>query len=232
MISNLIDSLAQAMEHLVEVVGLPGITLIALFENLFPPTPSEFLYPLAGKLVYDGHLNALGVILAGVAGSLAGSLFYYSVGYRLGETRTRAAIERWGRVRLWRVSLTFVTLDDYDRAVVLFGRWGGPLVLVARLIPLVHAVVSIPAGVVRMRLVPFVIYTALGSALWIAPLTLLGMWLGSQWERLMYWLNVYSNAWYILLGAWILTMIVRRARRIRNHSSPPDSAPSDDGAPT
>lgn len=215
MITNLIEGLANAMEHLVEVVGLPGITLIALFENLFPPTPSEFLYPLAGKLVYDGRLNVFGVVAAGVLGSLVGSLAYYSLGYRLGEARTRAAIERWGRIRVWRWTITFVTLEEYDRAVILFERWGGPLVLVARLIPLVHAVVSIPAGVVRMRLVPFVIYTALGSALWIAPLALFGMWLGSQWERLLYWLNVYTNVWYFLIGAWIVFMIVRRARRTR-----------------
>lgn len=217
--ADIIDALANAMEQLVEVAGLPGIVLIALFENLFPPTPSEFLYPLAGKLVYDGAFTVWGVVLAGVIGSLAGSLFYYGLGRRLGTERTRQAIGRYGQVRLWRLTITFASLEDYDRAVGLFERWGGPLVLVARLVPLVHAVVSIPAGVVRMPLIPFILYTAVGSALWIAPLTLLGVWLGSQWEEILTWLNVYTNVWYGLMIAAIVTMIVRRVWSARRAQS-------------
>jgi membrane protein DedA with SNARE-associated domain len=220
MLADLFEAFAAGLESLVETFGLPGVVMIALFENLFPPTPSEFLYPLAGKLVYDGHFNAVGVIIAGVLGSLMGSLVYYSIGYWLGEAHAREAIARYGSLRLWRWSVILASVEDYDRAVALFQRWGGPLVLVARLVPLVHSVVSIPAGVVRMRLLPFILYTALGSFLWIMPLTLFGMWLGSQWEKILYYMDVYTNVWYGLIGAALVYWIARRVWAVRRQASP------------
>lgn len=203
--------------------GLPGVTLIALFENLFPPTPSEFLYPLAGKLVADGKFALVGVILAGILGSLVGSLFYYWLGYRLGEERVRQAIVRFGHFKILHFRIQVVSAQDYDRAVALFYRWGGMVVLVARIMPLVHSVVSIPAGVTRMALPAFVVYTVVGSALWIAPLTLLGLWLGNNWERVLYWMDVYEYAWYAVIASGIIILIVRRIRskpnRDRVHSA-------------
>ncbi len=215
MLADFFDTLAGGVEQIIEAFGLPGITLIAIMENLFPPTPSELLYPLAGKLAYDGKLAPWGVIIAGVIGSLAGSLFYYSVGRWLGAERVRAAIVRFGQPKIGRFQLTLVAVDEYDQAVELFERRGGSIVLIARLMPLVHSVVSIPAGVVRMRLPAFIFYTALGSLMWIAPLTLIGMWLGNNWERLLYWLDVYEYAWYVLMGLAIAYMIVRRLRTQR-----------------
>lgn len=212
MLTNFVEALAAGLEQVVRVFGLPGIALIAFLENLFPPTPSEFLYPLAGKLAYDGKLTSWGVIIAGVLGSLTGSLLYYSLGYWLGEERVKRGIARFGHVRLMRFDILILSTEDYDRAAQLFQSRGGVIVLVARLMPLVHGAVSVPAGVMRMRLFPFVVYTVLGSALWIAPLTLLGLWLGSQWERILYWLDVYQNAWYIVMGLAIAYMIVKRVR--------------------
>jgi membrane protein DedA with SNARE-associated domain len=220
-LAHIFETLAAWLEQLVHVMGLPGITLIALLENLFPPTPSEFLYPLAGKLAYDGKLWTGGIIIAGVIGSVTGSLIYYSLGYRLGEARTRRAIVRFGSFRLLGLHVQIVNAEEYDQAVALFQRRGGIIVLVARLVPLVHAVVSIPAGVTRMSLVPFVIYTAIGSALWIAPLTLLGLWLGSNWERILYWMDIYQNIWYALMGLAAAVMIIRKLRarrRVRTDS--------------
>lgn len=214
MLSDAVEAVTAWVEQIVDTLGLPGVALIALFENLFPPTPSEFLYPLAGKLAADGVLTPLGVILAGIAGSLTGSLLYYALGRWLGAERARRAVARYGRLRVWRVTLTFVTVNEYDRAVELFHRWGGPVVLVARLIPVVHSAVSIPAGVVRMRLIPFIVYTVIGSALWIAPLTGFGMWLGENWEQILYWLDVYQYAWYAVIAVGVLVLI---ARRIRQH---------------
>ncbi|MBN1565997.1 MAG: VTT domain-containing protein, partial [Anaerolineae bacterium] len=115
-----------------------------------------------------------------------------------------------------RFQFTLVSIEEYDLAVDLFQRRGGRIVLIARLMPLVHSVVSIPAGVVRMNLSAFIVYTTLGSVLWIAPLTLIGMWLGNNWEQLLTWMDVYEYAWYILIAAGIAYMIVRR---FRSHQS-------------
>ena len=118
LLTDIFESLTTWVENLIHTFGLPGVTLIALLENLFPPTPSEFLYPLAGKLVADGSLTALGVIAAGIVGSLAGSLTYYAIGYWLGEARARKAIGRFGHIQVWRFQLMIVSLDDYDLSLI------------------------------------------------------------------------------------------------------------------
>lgn len=219
LITDIFESLTTWVENIIHTFGLPGVTLIALLENLFPPTPSEFLYPLAGKLVADGNLTAPGVIAAGIVGSLAGSLTYYAVGYWLGEVRVREAIDRFGEVHLWRFRFLIASVEDYDRAVALFQRWGGAIVLVARIMPFVHSIVSIPAGVTRMKLFPFIVYTAIGSALWIAPLTLFGLWLGNNWEQVLYWMDVYEYGWYVVMALGVAYLIYRRIQSGAHHNT-------------
>jgi membrane protein DedA with SNARE-associated domain len=214
-LANFFEAFATWAERSLEVLGMPGVALLALLENLFPPTPSEFLYPLAGKLAYDGLLAPWEVIIAGVVGSLAGSLLYYSLGYRLGAERTRRAIERYGRLRVLGLGIQIVTVEEYDAAVRLFATRGGAIVVVARIMPLVHSVVSIPAGVTHMRLGRFVLYTVVGSTLWIAPLTLLGWWLGSNWEHILYWMDVYEYAWYGVIALGVAALVMRRRRASR-----------------
>ncbi len=78
--------------------------------------------------------------------------------------------------------------------------------------PFVHSIVSVPAGVTRMSLFPFIVYTAIGSALWIAPLTLFGLWLGNNWEQVLYWMDVYEYGWYAVMVVGIIYLIVRRVQ--------------------
>jgi membrane protein DedA with SNARE-associated domain len=218
MLSDLVEGIASLVEQIVTNLGAPGIALIALFENLFPPTPSEALYPLAGKLAYDGAITLVAIVIAGTIGSVIGALAYYTLGYKLGEARTRDLITRYGHVRLLRFTIPIISSEDYDRGMALFHRHGGRIVFAARLLPLVHGVVSIPAGVVRMSLPRFVVYTALGSALWIAPLTLFGFWLGENWRQVLTYLDVYQNVVYVLLALIIVYYIVRRLRRTKESS--------------
>lgn len=213
MLVDIVQALTAWVENIVTGLGAPGITLIAFLENMFPPTPSEILYPLAGKLAYDGRITILTIVVAGVIGSLIGATVYYTLGYYLGEERARLAVGRYGRLTLWRLNLHFVSVEEYDRALALFKRRGGAIVLIARLMPLVHGVVSIPAGVARMPFLPFMLYTAVGSALWIAPLSLLGYWLGSEWERVLDIMNVYENLWYVGIALLVVWYIYRRWRK-------------------
>lgn len=217
MLTDLIEGVTRLLEQLVGSFGAPGIGLVALFENLFPLTPSEFLYPLAGKMAYDGKITPAAIIVAGVMGSLVGSLIFYTLGRQLGEDRVRAGIGRYGTLD-WRwIHLSVFTVQDYDRAMGLFRRRGGVIVFVARLLPMVHGVVSIPAGVARMNLVMFGIYTALGAALWIAPFTLFGMWLGQNWEQVLDWMDVYQNVMYVLMVIALGWYILRRRQHRAAH---------------
>lgn len=217
MLVEFVESITEMLQNILSTFGPAGVMVIAFAENLFPPTPSEFLYPLAGKLAFDGEMTPAVVIAAGVLGSMIGAVIYYGVGYKLGEQRVRSFIERYGRIRLGRVGVQIFTVDEYDRAMTLFRRYGGIVVCVGRIMPLVHGVVSIPAGVVGMNFPVFMFYTALGAFLWIAPLTLLGYWLGDNWDRVLYWLDVYENVWYALMAVALAAYIYYRFRRARNN---------------
>jgi membrane protein DedA with SNARE-associated domain len=212
MLSALIQQAAAAIERLLIGAGPAAVMLVALAENLFPPTPSEFLYPFAGKLAFDQQIAPWIIIAAGVAGSMIGAAIYYSLGWWLGEDRVRAGIARWGTVRLGRFRLPVFTVEGYDRALALFDRYGSVIVCVGRVMPLVHGIVSLPAGVVRMPLIPFFTYSALGALLWIAPLTLLGYWLGDRWEQALAWLNAYETAWYIAIFVGVSGYVIYRLR--------------------
>ena len=214
MLADLLESITQFLEQLVLTSGAAGIVLIALLENLLPPTPSEFLYPLAGKLAYDGAISLLAVIVAGITGSLIGSLFYYFLGYRLGQERVRVLIAHYGTLRILGFNLRLTSVEEYDQALALFERRGNVIVFVARIMPVVHSVVSIPAGVVRMNLVLFVFYTILGAAAWIIPLTLLGYWLGENWQQVLDWLDTYQTVWYGMMAVALAAYIFYRRKKV------------------
>lgn len=219
MLSDFVDTLTAWVQHIVTSLGAPGITLVALFENLFPPTPSEFLYPLAGKMAFDGAVTLPLVVIAGVLGSLMGSAIYYTLGYQLGADRTRDAIARYGILRVWRFRIPLFTVETYDKALALFEKHGGKIVFFARIMPLVHGVVSIPAGVTRMKPLPFIFYTALGSAAWITPLATLGYWLGSQWEQILAMIDAYETLCYVLFAAFTGYLLVRRVQKQRREKA-------------
>ena len=212
MLADFVDNVSEFLEGVVDAFGAPGIVVIAFLENMFPPTPSEFLYPLAGKTAADGDVTLFGVIVAGLVGSLLGSMIYYMLGYWLGPERTRTLIANYGTVNLfgWRVEI--VTVKAFDRALGWFDKRGGIVIIVARNLPLIHSAVSIPAGVVRMNVFLFLLYTSIGVLLWIAPLATLGYWLGNNWERVLELLEIYQNVWYIVLAALLAWFIIRRLR--------------------
>ncbi len=210
MLADFVDTLTTWVQYVVTSLGAPGITLVALFENLFPPTPSEFLYPLAGKMAFDGAVTLPMVVIAGVLGSLMGSGVYYTLGYQLGADRAREAIIRYGTLHIWRFRIPLFTVEAYDKALALFEKHGGKIVFFARILPLVHGVVSIPAGVTRMKPLPFVIYTVLGSTAWIVPLAILGYWLGSQWQQVLAIMDTYETLCYIALALFIVYFIANK----------------------
>ena len=156
------------MLDVIDAMGAVGVAALVALENLFPPLPSEVVLPLAGFLAGQGKLSLAAVLVAATVGSVVGALVLYWAGAALGRDRMRRIAER----------LPLMDADDVDRAQGWFDRHGRSAVLVGRLVPGVRSLVSIPAGIARMPLLPFLGYTTLGSAAYNAVLVLLGHQLG------------------------------------------------------
>ena len=191
---------------LVQQTGYPGIALLMLAENVFPPIPSELIMPLAGFAAARGELGMAGVVVAGTAGALAGTLFWYCLGRRVGLERLRRQAAEHGR---W---LT-VSPDDVDRAATWFDRHGGAAVLIGRLVPAVRTLISVPAGVAGMALPRFLAYSAVGTALWTALLATAGYLLEGQYHKVSAYLDPVSNAILALLVLGYVYRVVAFRRR-------------------
>jgi len=186
---------------LVERSGYLGVALLMFAENLFPPIPSELIMPLAGFAAARGELGLLPVILAGSVGSLLGAVLWYLVGRWLGAERLRRLAARHGR---W---LT-IAPEEVDQACRWFQRHGGKAVLIGRVIPAVRTLISVPAGIARMRLAPFLLFTSIGTAIWSSLLVVTGFLLEDQYRAVADYVNPVSN---LVFGALLLYYLYRVA---------------------
>ena len=205
------DALGGLAAWVIEVVytlGYAGVFVLIVLETLIPPIPSEVILPLAGFLVGQGRLAFVGVLAAATGGSVASALLLYALGRCLGEVRLRLVAQQLA----W---LPFIDEQSVDRGQVWFARHGAKAVLIGRLVPTVRSVISIPAGLARMPLGPFVVYTALGSGLWNGLLIGLGWWLGAQWQQAGSYAQFASSMVVALLLAAAVWWWVRRRQRVR-----------------
>ncbi|MGZ8349097.1 MAG: DedA family protein [Allosphingosinicella sp.] len=193
--------------RLIDSSGYAGIYLLMLLETVFPPIPSEVIMPVAGVRAAGGPMSLGGVIASGTAGAMTGNLFWYLVARWVGLDRFCPFIERYGR---------WLTMDWYDVEKVerLFGRFGAVVVAIGRVIPTIRSVVSIPAGLVRMRLVKFLAWSTLGTALWSSLLALAGFVLGQNFERVDEVIGPFSST---VVAAIVLVYIWRQATWHRRH---------------
>lgn len=139
--------------------GYWGIALLMAIENVFPPIPSEVIMGIGGVLVARGAMEFWPLIVVGTAGSTAGNYFWYWIGDRWGYRRLQAFTERHGR---W-LTLTF---GDIEKAAGFFQRHGQWVVFALRFSPFLRTMVSLPAGLSHMKLWRFLLFTALGAAIW------------------------------------------------------------------
>jgi membrane protein DedA with SNARE-associated domain/uncharacterized membrane protein YkvA (DUF1232 family) len=179
--------------------GYPGIILLMLGENIFPPIPSELIMPLAGFVAAQGQLDPVLVVLAGTLGSVLGALPWYYAGRWLGEERMCRLAARHGR---------WLTVDDKDlgKAIRWFERHGRVAVLIGRLVPTVRTLISLPAGMARMPLLPFLLYSSIGSLLWTAALAAAGYLLESNYRLVGDYLDRASK---VIIGLIVLTYLWR-----------------------
>jgi membrane protein DedA with SNARE-associated domain len=195
MASSGLGGIAEWATGLMETLGAPGAGLAVALENLFPPLPSEVILPLAGFTVSKGELVLWQVLLWTTVGSVVGALALYGLGALLGRERMHALVAKVPLVKTEDVRKTEAWFADHGRKTVFFGR----------MIPIFRSLISIPAGVERMPLLTFVVFTAMGSFLWNTLLVMGGYLLGEQWSLVETYVGVIT---YVVIGLVLLAVAV------------------------
>jgi len=194
------------IRNTIESLGYFGIMLLMIIENVFPPIPSEIIMPLAGFLSTQGEFSFLGVAIAGTIGSVLGALLLYYVGRKVGADRLKRWADSYGR---W----LMLSSEDIGRAQAWFHRRGAVAVFVCRLVPGIRSMISVPAGIERMNLGRFLIFSALGTAVWATILAYLGRVLGRNYQKVSNYLGPVS---YVVLGGFLVCYIVYVVRHQRH----------------
>jgi membrane protein DedA with SNARE-associated domain len=200
---GLLGELTNWAKDVVESAGYIGVFLMIVAENLFPPIPSEAILPLAGFLAGEGRFWLPWVIVAATLGAVVGALILYYIAYAIGEHRVRRLIDRYGK---WFA----ISGKDLDTADDWFDRHGSKAVLLCRMVPIVRSIVSLPAGLRQMPLVPFILYTAIGSGLWNTLLIVLGYWLGDNWEEVGHVIDYIEYPIYLAIVLGVIWFFWKR----------------------
>ncbi len=189
----------------VSLWGYPGIVVLMFLESSFFPFPSEIVIPPAGYLASQGEMSLTLVIAAGIAGSILGACFNYWLAVRWG----RPLFERYGRF----VLLSPATLE---RSEEFFARHGHISTFIGRLLPGIRQYISLPAGLSRMNLAVFIIFTTLGAGIWVVILALTGYLIGNNQDLITTYLQQITIAvgglCFLLIVGYIL---YRKKRKIR-----------------
>ncbi len=208
MIAKIITILSGFIIAVISKMGYMGIVLLMAIESACIPLPSEIIMPFSGYLVSRGEMNLWGVGVAGAVGCVLGSLVAYWVGMYGG----RPFIEKYGKYIL----LSHHDLDIADRW---FAKYGEVIVFVSRLLPAIRTFIAFPAGVARMNLPRFIIYTFAGSLPWCLGLAYVGQKLGEQWDK-----NDTLKTWFhrfdFLIGIAGLLFVAWWIWRHIKHSRP------------
>lgn len=192
----------HAFTQQIIAMGLTGVFFGMLLESAYIPIPSEIILPYAGYLVFLGHASFVTAGLASLAGSLVGALISYAIALWGG----RPLVERYGRYVLIRP-------HELDRADAWFKRHGDAAVFIGRLLPGVRTYISLPAGVAKMPIGRFLLFSLLGAVPWTILFMIIGYSLGHRWSHVSAQNHLLEAAAVLVLLAWIFLLVVRGRRR-------------------
>ena len=191
--------MADWVRQLIEAGGYAGVAFLMFLETVFPPIPSEIIMSLSGLQAQRGSMTLWGVIVCGTAGAMTGNVIWYYVARWLGIDRFRPLVDRFGR---------FLTLDwrEVELSDQYFDRWDRWFVCIGRMMPTIRSLVSVPAGLFGMPLVPFLIWSTIGTAGWTSALAIAGYLLGQNYADVDKYLGPASTA---VIGALLLWYLYR-----------------------
>jgi membrane protein DedA with SNARE-associated domain len=169
-------------------LGYLGIALLMFLENLFPPIPSELIMPLAGYTATfpNTQIQVIPAIAAGVIGTILGAIPWYYAGLILGQQRLQGLAGRYGK---W----IGISGEDIEKSVNWFQKHGTKAVLFGRLVPGIRTLISIPAGISKMSVVPFFLYSTIGTIVWVTLLTYAGYFLGKNYKLVEDYIDVITK---------------------------------------
>jgi membrane protein DedA with SNARE-associated domain len=200
MTGDILDPIVRAATDFIDATGLVGVFVLMTLESACIPIPSEAIMLFAGFNVSEGNLTLVGIVVAGVLGNLTGSLIAYAAGY-------------YGRIELLdRNKLIHVNRRHLQSADRWFERHGSATVFFTRMLPIIRTFISLPAGVARMPLARFVVFTVAGSIPWVLMLAIVGREVGDRWDQ---WRDYLHYADYAIVAAIVIGvayLIIRRRR--------------------
>jgi membrane protein DedA with SNARE-associated domain len=210
----MMEQLARFVQGVVRDMGYPGLFLLIMLESTLVPIPSELVMPFAGFLAQKGDFSLPVILVINSTAALLGS----GICYWLGMVGGKPILMRYGKYIL-------VRKKDIERTETYFARHGKATILIGRFLPVVRHIISIPAGIARMPLVPFFTQTFIGATIWGSVLILIGYELGARWDTVATKLKHID----LIVGVVILVVILALAirfviRRRRERGLAPDDA--------
>jgi membrane protein DedA with SNARE-associated domain len=198
--TNLIEDTINSVTNLIFHLGYIGIFTAALVETLFPIIPSELIFPLAGYVVQSQNLGIGQAIMFGFIGSLGstiGAIIIYFLSLKLG----RRVILKIGKYIL-------INENKLQKSEIWFQKYGKVAVLLGRLAPGIRELISVPAGLARMNLIHFILFTFIGSFLWSVSLTMIGFYLGDAWDEFSQESSKAFHVISIIIAISIIAIII------------------------
>ncbi len=194
--------MSQWIINLINDAGYLGVGFLMFLETVFPPVPSEVIMPVAGLSAARGTMSLAGVIASGTAGAMLGNYFWYLAARVVGLERFRPFIERFGR---------FLTLDwaEIEKAQKLFGTQGWAIVFFGRMLPTLRSLISIPAGLLKMRLSTFFFWSTIGTSIWTALLAIAGYMLGKRFQEIETVIGPLSIAVMVVIISGYVWRLIR-----------------------
>ncbi len=174
-----------------------------LIESALIPMPSEVTMPFSGFLVNTGKFNLWFIVIAGTAGNLIGSLLAYVLGYYGEDLIVRKFIRKYGKYIL-------ISEHEYNRSEKWFRKYGEIIVFISRLLPAVRTYISLPAGIAKMNIVKFTVYTTIGSFLWSLLLAYIGVVLGSKWQTIGSFFHAFDAIIVVALSILVIWYVRRK----------------------
>lgn len=209
----MLESIASSIQQFIHDVGYPGLLVLIILESTLVPVPSELVMPFAGFLASRGEFTLPMVLVVNTTGAMIGSSISYAIGLYAG----RPFLDRYGKYFL-------IRKDDIEKTHGFFERRGRITVFLARFIPVVRHIISVPAGIARMRFDAFLLLTAAGATIWGGALILLGYFLGSRWDSFASSLKRVDLLIGGLIVLTVVAIVIRFViRRRRERAVPPDA---------